>query len=95
MSENEIHINRVQEKLAQLVKSYQSLQKENVNLANIVTSLRKKEADMKLEMELMSEKVQILKAASGQMTAADQKDFEKRINQYIKEIDHCIGMLSE
>jgi len=29
------------------------------------------------------------------MTEADQKEFEKRINQYIKEIDKCIGLLSD
>ena len=95
MSENETHIKRVHDKLARLAKSYQSLQKENLNLASMVSLLKQKEVDLKLELEQMSEKVQILKAASGQMTDGDQKDFEKRINQYIKEIDHCIGMLSE
>jgi len=29
------------------------------------------------------------------MTEADKKAFEKQINQYIKEIDKCIGLLSE
>ncbi len=29
------------------------------------------------------------------MTEADQKEFEKRINHYIKEIDKCIGLLSD
>jgi len=34
-------------------------------------------------------------ASSGQMTHKDQKEFEKKISQYIKEIDKCIGILSE
>ena len=29
------------------------------------------------------------------MNADDKKYFEKSINQYIKEIDKCIGILSE
>ena len=95
MAENDNHIKLIQEKLAQLVKSYQFLQKENLSLVSLVASLRKKETEMRLEMELLNEKVQILKAASGKMAEVDQKEFEKRINQYIKELDHCIGMLNE
>ena len=95
MAENDNHIKLIQEKLAQLVKSYQFLQKENLSLVSLVASLRKKETEMRLEMELLNEKVQILKAATGKMAEVDQKEFEKRINQYIKELDHCIGMLNE
>jgi hypothetical protein len=29
------------------------------------------------------------------MSEADKKAFEKNINQYIREIDKCIGILSE
>ena len=95
MAENDERIKRIQLKLATLIKNYQSLQKEHLSLINIVSVLRKNETDTKLEIELMKEKVQILKASAGQMSELDQKNFEKRINQYIREIDHCIGMLSE
>ena len=46
-------------------------------------------------MHELDQKVNILKAASGQMTETDQKEFEKKINGYIKEIDKCIGLLSD
>ena len=95
MTENETHIKNIHEKIARLAKSYQAVQKENASLSLMVETLKKKEEKMKSEMELMQEKVQILKLASGEMTEPDQKEFEKRINQYIKEIDHCIGVLSE
>ena len=29
------------------------------------------------------------------MSEADKKEFEKRINSYLKEIDRCIAMLSQ
>ena len=29
------------------------------------------------------------------MSEADKKDFEKRINGYVKEINRCIAILSE
>ena len=60
-----------------------------------VKKLRQKEEDYKSTLYELDQKVNILKAASGQMTEADQKEFEKRINQYIKEIDKCIGLLSD
>ena len=43
----------------------------------------------------MEQKVSVLKAAAGDMNDKDKKDFDKRINQYIKEIDKCIGLLSD
>ncbi|MEJ7672080.1 MAG: hypothetical protein WKF59_05100 [Chitinophagaceae bacterium] len=46
-------------------------------------------------MHDLDQKVNILKAASGEMSETDQKEFEKRINLYIKEIDKCIGLLSD
>lgn len=95
MIELEIQIRRVQDKLLELVKSYQSLKKENSKLISEVASLKKKETLQREEMEKMLETIQVLKASAGRMDEADQKEFEKHINQYIKEIDHCIGMLSE
>jgi hypothetical protein len=43
----------------------------------------------------LEQQVGILKSAAGKMDEADKKLFEKHINQYIKEIDKCIGLLSE
>ena len=75
MTENAIHIKLVQEKLTQLLKNYQSLQKENLSMAGIITSLKNKEAEMKVEMDLLHARVQILQASAGRMPEADQKDF--------------------
>jgi len=85
----------VLEKLQQLLKKYQALQKENEALRNYRLSLQKKENDYKNTIDELNQKVNILQVASGQMTNKDQKDFEKKISQYIKELDKCIGILSE
>jgi hypothetical protein len=39
--------------------------------------------------------VAILKVATGEMNEADKREFEKKINQYIREIDRCIAFLSQ
>ncbi len=36
----------------------------------------------------------MLKASSGKMNEKDKHDFEKRINQYIKDLEKCITMLN-
>ena len=95
MSDLEQHIKRINDKLQQLLKNYQQLQKDNERKGRLIDTLQQgKEKDMQQVNELQ-EKVSILKAASGQMNEADKKEFEKNINKYIREIDKCIGILSE
>lgn len=95
MSDLEQHIKRVNDKLQQLLKSYQQLQKDNRRQSILIEDLKKtKELDSK-QIELLKEQVSILKAVAGKMNEADKKEFEKNINRYIRDIDKCIGMLSE
>ena len=95
MNDLEQHIKRINDKLQHLLKNYQLLQKENERQARLIDTLQQsKEKDMQQINELQ-EKVSILKAASGQMNEADKKEFEKNISKYIRDIDKCIGMLSE
>ena len=95
MSELEQHIKRINDKLQQLLKNYQLLQKENKRQSELIAALQEaKEKDAE-QINLMQEKITILKAAAGKMNEADKKAFEKNISQYIREIDKCIGLLSE
>lgn len=95
MDNLDAHIKSVTEKLQQLLKKHLALKKENDNLKEEVKNYKEKEVEYKFAIHQLDQKVNILQAASGQMTETDQKEFEKRINQYIKEIDKCIGMLSD
>ena len=95
MNNLEVHIKSVNEKLQQLLKKHIALKKENDNLRNELNNLKEKEVEYKYAMHELDQKVSILKAASGEMNDKDKKDFEKRVDQYIKEIDKCIGLLSD
>lgn len=95
MSTIDGHIKSVNEKLQQLIKNHVALKKENDNLKDDLNKLKQKEEEYKSTLHELDQKVNILKAASGQMTETDQKEFEKKINGYIKEIDKCIGLLSD
>lgn len=95
MNNLEVHIKSVNDKLQLLLKKHIALQKENESLRSEVISLKEKEVEYKFALHELDQKVYVLKAASGEMTSTDKKEFEKRINQYLKEIDKCIGLLSD
>ena len=95
MSVLEENIRRVNNKLLLLLKQYQQLQKENGQLKTALNDLKNsRENDLKRIAEL-EQQAGILKSAAGKMDEADKKSFEKHIDQYIREIDKCIGLLSE
>ena len=95
MNNLEVHIKSVNEKLQQLLKKHTALKKENDNLRNELNNLKEKEVEYKYALHEMEQKVSILKVASGGTNEKDKDEFEKRVNQYIKEIDKCIGLLSD
>ena len=95
MSELEDHIKRVNNKIQQLLKQYQSLQKVNSQLTAELNSLKESHENDLFRIAQLQQQVGILKSATGQMTESEKKAFEKIINQYIRELDKCIGLLSE
>lgn len=88
-------IKRVSDKLQQLLKQYAALQKENEKLKNTAKKLEGDNESRQQHIEQLQQQVSILKTAAGQMNEPDKKAFERNINQYIKEIDKCITLLSE
>lgn len=95
MTESEQHLKRIQDKVQQLLKQHIALQKENQSLKDELDSLKKETSQFRENSETLKQQVEILKYSNGEMTEEDKKQFEKRINTYIKEIDRCITMLSK
>jgi len=95
MSVVENDIKRVNNKLQQLLKQYLLLQKENEKLNEEVKQLRVNNEQQQSQIEQFQIQVSLLKSASSQMNETDKRTFERKINQYIKDIDKCITMLSE
>ena len=88
-------IDRINEKLQVLLKKYQALQKENERIKLDLDNRNGKEKEWRDKTESLQHQVEILKASSGQLDETAKKDFEKRINQYLKEIDRCIALLGQ
>ena len=94
MTESEQHLKRIQDKVQQLLKQHIALQKENQSLKDELDGLKKEASQFRENSETLKQQVEILKYSNGEMTEEDKKQFEKRINTYIQEIDRCITMLS-
>lgn len=95
MTNTEQYLKRIHNKLQQLLKQYSTVQKENNRLkAELDAALEKISTQQKNSDEL-KQQISILKISTADMSEADKKDFEKRINGYLKEIDRCIALLGE
>ena len=95
MSNTEQHLKRIQDKLQQLLKQYTTVQKENNKLKEQLVSVNQKTTAQQKNVDELKQQVSILKLNAGEMSETDKKEFEKRINSYVKEIDRCIALLSE
>ena len=87
--------NIIHDKLQQLLKQQSRLKKENERLQLQLEEYKKQAGGYQQKINELSDQVNILKLAGGDMSQKDKKDFERKINQYIKEIDKCIAFLGQ
>lgn len=83
------------EKLQQLLLQQGRLQRENKKLQEELALAQKTEAAARDRIDELQQQVSILKLAAGEMSEEDKKKFERKLSQYIKEIDRTIAYLSE
>lgn len=95
MRTNEQHLKQIQDKLQKLIKNYSAMQKENSRLKEELGMANQKADLYQKNIEVLKQQVDILKMGAVEMSETDKKEFEKRINSYVKEIDQCIALLSE
>ncbi len=82
-------------KLQLLLKKYQQLQKDHLRLQAEVDQLRTGKATAEHRLEELSLQVSVLRSAAGQLGEEEKKAFSRKLNRFIKDIDHCITLLSE
>jgi len=95
MNETEVQLKRIQTKLQQLLKKHTILQKENGWLKAELDTTKKEVSAQQESLENLKQQVDVLRYSNGEMSETDKKEFEKKINSYVKEIDRCIVMLSQ
>jgi len=87
--------NTLADKLQQLLKVVGKLQRDNERLKGELQGAREREQAAYQRIDELQQQTAILKYAAGEMDEKEKKDFEKKINLYLREIDKCIAYLSQ
>jgi chromosome segregation ATPase len=77
MSEVDVHIKRIQEKLQQLIKQHHELQKENSQLKKELERSAKQSSNHQQTIETLRQQVEVLKISSGNWDEQDKKSLKK------------------
>lgn len=89
MNANE-QLERLYKKLQQIVQQHARLQKENKQLHRKLADAQQQNEIIAAEMFALQQKLDAVSIINSQISELDKKSIEKRINQYIKDIDKCI-----
>jgi Zn-dependent oligopeptidase len=95
MTQAETQLKRVHEKMLLLMKQYQSLQKENERLKEDLKKMQVRNETVSLDAEKIRHQADVFKLSGRGLEESDKKMLEKRLNQYVREIDKCIALLHE
>lgn len=93
MALSEEQAKRVLEKLQQVLKVNASLRREKESLENEISQHKNKLTQAQEAIGQLEQQVELLKFTGTPMTDEEKKQFERRINTYLKEIDKCIAYL--
>ena len=91
----EEQLQRIHSKLQQLLKAYLSLKKDNERKGNEILALKKLVGEQSEKIEFLQQQALVLKSGKTDMNPADKKEMEKKMNQYLSEINKCIDFLSK
>ncbi|HEY4937056.1 MAG TPA: hypothetical protein VII44_10775 [Puia sp.] len=95
MTQSEIQLKRVHEKILLLLKQYQGLQKENDRLKDDLKKMQVRSETISRDAEKYRQQAEALRLTGRGMEESDKKILEKRLNKYVREIDKCIALLQE
>jgi hypothetical protein len=89
----EEQLQRLESKLQLLVKEFHQSQREVLRLQKENTQLRQQLDEASSKTNALSQTLDVMKIKSMTENDSSKKELEKRINQYLKEIDKCLSML--
>lgn len=87
-------IQRLTQKLQQLLKQQEQVMKEQNKLKSLLAQKEENSKALAEKIVTLEQQNAILKIAAGSMNDAEKKLFEKRINLYIKDLEKAIVQLS-
>jgi len=95
MNELEAPIKNIEQKLKEVTRRYNTLKKENQRLQDEVQKLNDIITQKEEELQQFRRQSDLLKSGIQSWQPEQRKQFVKRIDVYLKEIDKCIALLNE
>jgi len=95
MTQPELQLKRVHEKIGLLLKQHLALQKENDRLRDDLKKMLLRCEDLSREAEKSRQQAEVSMLSGRGLDESDKKMLEKRLNQYVREIDKCIALLQD
>lgn len=87
--------NEVEHKIRAAVILLNEQKSENVKLKKLVDEQHNRLEKLEKEVESLNEKNKILTITKTVLYKEDKKDTIKKINDLVREIDNCIGLLNQ
>lgn len=93
MEDMKEQILRIENKVQQLLKEYNSCQKEIQRLQKENSYLHEQLESKTAQANELHQRVDTRNFSSSNLEDKPKKDLEKRINTYLKDIDKCLALL--
>ena len=88
-------IERIEQKLSKLLGKIKHIQKENEALVKELKLKQELISELKQKNEKLEMKLNLRTASNAIQEEASKVAMEKRLSEYIKEIDRCIALLGD
>jgi len=96
MSKIEAIVDALENRISKLLHKYEVLKQTNAELTDQLKAQEQKVLQQQEEIASWTEKYETLKIANSMLGSDENKRETKlKINALIRDIDHCIGQLSE
>lgn len=86
-------LEEIQQQVAKLIRLQQQLQKENVRLRKQLLDAEMAKENQEKGLQSLKQQLEQTQLAKVGWSADEKKQLEKKINQYLKEIDACLAIL--
>lgn len=94
MAAEDEKLKRISEKVQRLVKTLHLLQQENQKLRLSLETLQAKQITNTEQLNELTLRNEVLKATKSKLSEEEKKSLNRKINDYIKEIDRCIALIN-
>ena len=94
MVDLDLQIKNIQDKLQQLLRQQNLLQKENQKLKKDLEKAVAVNEEKEQTFQAIQQQMDVLKLGSGSLNEEERNALGKRIDVYLKEIDKCLSLLN-